>query len=828
MRKEWLIVLVVIFSLYGQSSNFGVSYDFLSLKDNMILQIANSVSVDTVLAKTQHLVDYETRYYKHENRFQIANWIKHQFEICGISSTEIDSFSITDNTGTYMQYNVIADIQGSDTPDEYLVLNCNYDSCITADEEASMVYAPGANFNATGVAGMIEFARCIDFNNFIPKTSIRFVAMAARCCNESGYSNFLERMVDEQIKIKYIFRIEDLGLNSSIVNTNTICFASFYPNDNEFFTSVINNYLIISTDITSGFTPNQYTDILNIVKLNTYDVYTNTIANTSNDVMSVINEDLLEQATKALTILAVYTSEAPDKVENLDAIVAGDGKSVSLSWDEIDDDYVYRISWKDDLNAYHGYVTENPYYEIQSLNSGNTYDFSVEGISPEGIIGLPLSISVTTSVIPLKVVINAPELENGYANLSWNYDEEEDFLGYNIYHSENENGTFVMINSVPILDKNYTITTNGSFDYYYVTAIDEDDNESVPSDIMKVRSFDLQDKILIVDESNSSGSATPPNPSDEQMDEYYNTLFGYVYGDEVYNYDIDEIGTISLADLSIYKAIYWHDNNESLSEKIGLYADVVVQYMKKGGNVLLSICRPSKSINYVGVNANYYNPHDPLYDFFKTQFSLYSSYARFNKAIGINGYPDIDVDILKTTEQNNFHLKKIETIFSLDDATEIYNYGSDYPSGSNEGELVGMPVGLECFDDETNLVFLTYNLYYMDFEDGKNFLYKVLDEKFGMEVGVKENNPVNFSLSEAYPNPFNPVTTINYQIGSPNDVKFSIYNSNGERVLFDNYKNHPSGSFSFKFNAEKFSSGVYYLNMQVDKFQTTKKLVLIK
>ena len=96
-------------------------------------------------------------------------------------------------------------------------------------------------------------------------------------------------------------------------------------------------------------------------------------------------------------------------------------------------------------------------------------------------------------------------------------------------------------------------------------------------------------------------------------------------------------------------------------------------------------------------------------------------------------------------------------------------------------------------------------------------------------AAVKDfNTPKAYSLVQAYPNPFNPTTTIEYEMPQNGNVNVSIYNINGELVekLVDGYKN--TGKYSIQWNPQNMSSGQYFYQISVDDFVQTKKMVLLK
>jgi hypothetical protein len=88
--------------------------------------------------------------------------------------------------------------------------------------------------------------------------------------------------------------------------------------------------------------------------------------------------------------------------------------------------------------------------------------------------------------------------------------------------------------------------------------------------------------------------------------------------------------------------------------------------------------------------------------------------------------------------------------------------------------------------------------------------------------------PEQFALLQNYPNPFNPSTTIKYQLAKNSMVELSVYNVLGEKVaVLVNEKQQP-GSYSVRFDAAKFSSGIYFYRIKADNFMRIRKMVFIR
>jgi hypothetical protein len=109
------------------------------------------------------------------------------------------------------------------------------------------------------------------------------------------------------------------------------------------------------------------------------------------------------------------------------------------------------------------------------------------------------------------------------------------------------------------------------------------------------------------------------------------------------------------------------------------------------------------------------------------------------------------------------------------------------------------------------------------------FTIKVYDPT-GIGPGTYENR-----LENAYPNPFNPATTIRYSIASAGHVSLRIYNAAGQlvRTLVDEAQLPRTGGFSVIWDGtdnrgRSVSSGVYFLKLTAESFSRTRKAVLLR
>ncbi len=88
--------------------------------------------------------------------------------------------------------------------------------------------------------------------------------------------------------------------------------------------------------------------------------------------------------------------------------------------------------------------------------------------------------------------------------------------------------------------------------------------------------------------------------------------------------------------------------------------------------------------------------------------------------------------------------------------------------------------------------------------------------------------PGRYVLFQGYPNPFNPTTTIRYQIPSASHVTLTVYNSIGQQVATLVDGEMAPGEHQVTFGGNDLASGVYFYTMKAGAFIQTRKLVLVK
>jgi flagellar hook assembly protein FlgD len=100
-------------------------------------------------------------------------------------------------------------------------------------------------------------------------------------------------------------------------------------------------------------------------------------------------------------------------------------------------------------------------------------------------------------------------------------------------------------------------------------------------------------------------------------------------------------------------------------------------------------------------------------------------------------------------------------------------------------------------------------------------------------MSINEHIPLAFKVYNAYPNPFNPITSIDYDLPEDGFINITIYSMMGNIVKTLVNGPQTAGNKTIQWNAtndrnEPVSAGLYLYTIQTGEFRQTKKMILLK
>ncbi len=356
------------------------------------------------------------------------------------------------------------------------------------------------------------------------------------------------------------------------------------------------------------------------------------------------------------------------------------------------------------------------------------------------------------------------------------------YRGSNALNLQNNNNLVYQGISTNYIDNNITPLTN----YYYgVSAVYSDNTETSITD----PSFGIayaQNDSLVIDYTNTF--VTPTIDGQIKEDEYTDAI------------------KVILTRRGYFADAYLKVANNKLFIAVKAFADTL---LSEDDFVLFAFDK-NRSFSYEEGTEGYYRLRKTATGIEKAFFP-YTIFGfnqgilnpdGFDAAIGFNNYPMFEMSLDFNTSMLNVTNSSIIGAY-----LSVFNIETNVESSWLENLLAGeySVVGFGS---------ITFNN-----------LSKIIDQD-------NTNIPSNFALFNNYPNPFNPSTTIKFALPTESFVNLEIYNSLGEKISTLINEQLKAGNYTFNFNAQNLSSGVYFYKILAKynngTFEKTNKMILLK
>jgi hypothetical protein len=170
-------------------------------------------------------------------------------------------------------------------------------------------------------------------------------------------------------------------------------------------------------------------------------------------------------------------------------------------------------------------------------------------------------------------------------------------------------------------------------------------------------------------------------------------------------------------------------------------------------------------------------------------------------------------------------------VFQKNETQPYFSYKNSYDGGINWSEDTVLTGGdAYSFFPFVASSGLSVNIVFIDHRDNYNAIYFKRNPS-GNLIGISylsSEIPTDYSLYQNFPNPFNPSTTIKFDIRENAFTTLKIYDLLGrESEILVNGQLKP-GSYEVMWDGSKYSSGIYFYKIKTEKFIETKKMILLK
>ncbi len=345
-------------------------------------------------------------------------------------------------------------------------------------------------------------------------------------------------------------------------------------------------------------------------------------------------------------------------------------------------------------------------------------------------------------------------------------------------------------------------------------------NEGDPSDTYFVKRSTQDKVVLIVDGYDRVSNDQGWNLAYHYISGYYADAlpegWGYTTCDNQAIIDEDVL-------LNDYEHVIWFSGDESVSDETfsSVEQNKVKAYLEQGGHFFVSGSEIGYDIGNKGSSAD---------------ISFYNNYF---KAI----YVGDDSNDYTVTGRENTRFEGLS--FSYGGSSALYpedypdkiraNGGGKFIVQYSSGVYAGIgyvgPFGTSS--DTGKVICLGFPFETIQGEDKRiDFMARIIDFfESANEVSVEDifgDFPTDFHLRSAYPNPFNPSTTLEFTIPYDAEVKLNIFNINGQQITTLANDHYSAGSYAINWNAANYPSGIYFANLSVGGESKVQKLILMK
>jgi hypothetical protein len=171
-------------------------------------------------------------------------------------------------------------------------------------------------------------------------------------------------------------------------------------------------------------------------------------------------------------------------------------------------------------------------------------------------------------------------------------------------------------------------------------------------------------------------------------------------------------------------------------------------------------------------------------------------------------------------------------LYKIDDGI---NEGWLYCSTTNGTIAPGITSYINVTFDATNLSNGIYeaNLHIINNDEDEGYLEIPVTLTVVPPIEAEAILPAITQLHQNHPNPFNPTTTISFDLLNTGKITLNVYNIKGELIRTLASENYPAGQNSFLWNGEdnngnSVSSGIYFYSSKAGNYEETKKMILLK
>lgn len=217
--KKVLVILFFISTLICRSQIphlYDHTFPQITSQNYQILEMLEQVDENLIQNDVYHLSSYINRRADAIHIYNVKDWLVSQYENLDIDSINLHDFVVQSSWDTVPKPfttapNVLAFKRGTKYPNEYVVCGAHYDSYVITegDFNPDTLVSPGADDNASGVAGILSAARIL--SNYSFERSIVFANWNAEEFGLCGSYQYAKQCRNDSLDIVAYFNLDMTG-----------------------------------------------------------------------------------------------------------------------------------------------------------------------------------------------------------------------------------------------------------------------------------------------------------------------------------------------------------------------------------------------------------------------------------------------------------------------------------------------------------------------------------------------------------------------------------------------------------------------------------------
>ena len=219
MKKQIIFISILIFTQFCRAQIphlYDHTFPQITYQDEKVIEMLDQVSETQIISDVTHLSSYINRRADAIHIYNVKDWLAEEYQKANVDSVYFHDFQVIPFWDTVPKPfttapNILALKIGKKYPDEFVICGAHYDSYVRAEGvfNPDTIVSPGADDNASGVAGILTTARIL--SNYEFERSIIFASWNAEEFGLCGSHAYAKDCRKDSVDIVAYFNLDMTG-----------------------------------------------------------------------------------------------------------------------------------------------------------------------------------------------------------------------------------------------------------------------------------------------------------------------------------------------------------------------------------------------------------------------------------------------------------------------------------------------------------------------------------------------------------------------------------------------------------------------------------------